>query len=366
MFVFAVTQVTALTASHLSWSGVARSVLLFWLIWWAWTQFTWTLNPADTDHDFVRVLTLVATGIAFVMATSVTLAFTSDVLWFVVPYIMVRLLGLALQVRIDLEREWPGDRTVTVWATLSLVGLALVLAGAFVDPPARNWIWLVAIVADLIAAGNGAAGGRTWDIRPAHFSERHGLFVIIALGESLIAAGTAVSGEPRTAALMRVVVAVLTVACLLWWSYFGWLKRATERGLAAAPADRIGSVARDAFSLGHFPLLCGIIGFAVAIKEMVHEPTTPAPGAVVAALGIGIALFIGSSAWVYWRTCHHLLVGRLVMLVVAEGVLVLVAGQDPIWPLAVFAAGLLGIVLIEAVMPPGAAADELEIPPTDT
>src|SRR4029079_12809799 len=115
VFVFAVTQVTALTASHLSWSGVARSVLLFWLIWWAWTQFTWTLNPADTDHDFVRVLTLAATGIAFVMATSVTLAFHADVLWFVVPYIMVRLVGLALQVRIDLERDSPADRTVSIW-----------------------------------------------------------------------------------------------------------------------------------------------------------------------------------------------------------------------------------------------------------
>ena len=240
------------------------------------------------------------------------------------------------------------------------------LAGAFVDPPARNWIWLVAIGADLIAAGSGAAGGRTWDIRPAHFSERHGLFVIIALGESLIAAGTAVSGEPRTAALMRVVVATLAVACLLWWSYFGWLKRATERGLAAAPADRIGSVARDAFSLGHFPLLCGIIGFAVAIEEMVHHPTSPPSGDVVAALGVGVALFIGSTVWVYWRTCHQLLVSRLVLLVLAEGVLVLVADQEPLWLLAVFVVALLGVVIIEAVAPPAVTADELEIPATDT
>ena len=288
-------------------------------------------------------------------------------LWFVVPYILVRLLGLALQVRIDLEREWPGDRTVTSWATLSLVGLALVLAGAFVDPPARNWIWLVAIGADLIAAGSGAAGGRTWDIRPAHFSERHGLFVIIALGESLIAAGTAVSGEPRTSALMRLVVAVLAVACLLWWSYFGWLKRATERGLAAAPADRIGSVARDAFSLGHFPLLCGIIGFAVAIEEMVRHPTTPASGrgrrrvgrrhrAVHRLVGVGVLAHVPSS-------CSS---ARLVVLVVAEGVLVLVADQDPIWPMAVFVVALLGIVIVEADAPPATTADELEIPPTDT
>jgi low temperature requirement protein LtrA len=170
VFVFAVTEVTGLTAAHLTWNGVARSVLLFWLIWWAWTQFTWTLNPADTDHDLVRVITLVAAAIAFVMATGVSVAFTADVWWFVVPYVLVRLLGLGLQVRIDLEHERPDDKTVTAWAALSLVGLVLVLVGASFDPPARTWIWLLAITADLIAAGSGAAGGRTWDIRPAHFT----------------------------------------------------------------------------------------------------------------------------------------------------------------------------------------------------
>jgi low temperature requirement protein LtrA len=85
VFVFAVTQITALTAANLTWSGVARSILLFWLIWWAWTQFTWTLNPADTTHDLVRILTLVATGVAFIMATSVTRAFGPEFFWFVVP-----------------------------------------------------------------------------------------------------------------------------------------------------------------------------------------------------------------------------------------------------------------------------------------
>ena len=71
VFVFAVTQVTVLTAHHLDFPGVGRSVLLFWLVWWAWTQFTWTLSPADTQHPFVRVCVLVATGSAFVMAASV-------------------------------------------------------------------------------------------------------------------------------------------------------------------------------------------------------------------------------------------------------------------------------------------------------
>ena len=80
VFVFAVTQVTALTAHNLTIDGVLRSLVLFWLIWWAWTQFTWTLNPADTTHDLVRIITLVATGVAFIMATSVSRAFGSEAL----------------------------------------------------------------------------------------------------------------------------------------------------------------------------------------------------------------------------------------------------------------------------------------------
>jgi low temperature requirement protein LtrA len=367
VFVFAITEITKLTASHLTWNGVARSLLLFWLIWWAWTQFTWTLNPADTTRDSVRIVTLVATGIAFVMATSVGRAFGPEVFWFVVPYLLVRLLGLALQVRVDLEHESRDQGSVVPWAALSLIGLALVFAGACFDTPARNWIWLGAIAADMFAAFTGARPGRTWDIKPAHFSERHGLFVIIALGESLIVAATAISGVDRTAALMGDVVAALVIVCLLWWSYFGWLKEAVERGLAEASTTRIAGLARDAFSLGHFPLVSGIIAFSVAVEEILRHPATPPSGRVVGALGAGIALFVGSSAFVYWRTCGHVLVARLAILAVTEVALLTLVDQDPVWLLTAGAVGTLAIVVVEAITHRESAAErelEHEIPPS--
>src|SRR5262249_16686287 len=274
--------------------------LLFWLIWWAWTQFTWTLNPADTNHDVVRVLTLVATGAAFLMAASTTRAFGDDVLWFAVPYLVVRLLGLALQLRIDLHREGTRQGTMLAWVLLSFVGLALVLVGALVDPPARNVIWLLAIVADLGAAARASRG--QWDLTPSHFSERHGLFVIIALGESLIVAAAAVSSEPRTLDLVVDTIAALAVAGLLWWTYFGWLKEALERGLEAA-GRRIGAVASTAFSMGHFPVVYGIIAFAVALDQIVRHPAQVPPVEITAALAGAVALFVGCSALAYWRTC---------------------------------------------------------------
>ena len=110
VFVFAVTQVTTVTAEHLDLQGIWRGVLVFWLIWWAWTQFTWTLNPADTRHVVVQVVTLLATATAFVMAASVALAFGDEALWFAIPYVVGRVMGLGLQVRIALEARGDGTR----------------------------------------------------------------------------------------------------------------------------------------------------------------------------------------------------------------------------------------------------------------
>ncbi len=345
VFVFAVTQVTVLTAHHLDAGGVARSAVLFWLIWWAWTQFTWTLSPADTQHTVVRVTTLAATGAAFVMAASVPRAFATDPLWFAVPYVVIRLLGLGLQVRVDHEQA--DDAAVAMsWVSISLAGLAVVLLGGFVAMPGRTWVWVGAIAVDFLAAGI-AGKNAVWDLHAGHFSERHGLFVIIALGESLIVAGSAVAADERTADLVLAAGACLTIACLLWWTYFGWLKEALEEGFAAVPAAQVGPVARDAFSFAHFPLICGIIGFAVAVEEIVLHPDRPAETAVIVSLVVGIGLYISASALAYWRIARVILTARLAILAGTLAAVGLLADAEPLWPLTAVAVGLLAIVLVE-------------------
>jgi low temperature requirement protein LtrA len=350
VFVFAVTQLTVLTAHDLTPGGILRSILLGWLIWWAWTQFTWTLNPADTTHPVVRIVTLAATAAALVMAASVPRAFADDALWFAAPYVLVRVLGLGLQVRVELERVGASHSGVVTWAGFSAIGLVLVLVGAIVDPGVRPWVWLLAILADLLAAAR-AGRNTTWDLNPAHLSERHGLFVIIAIGESLIVAGTAVANDERSLALGAAAAAAILVASLLWWTYFGWLKDALEERYAAAPPERMGPLARDAFSLAHFPLIGGIVGFAVALEEIGLHPDEPAPAAVLASLGIGVALFVASSA-LSLRLCGgHLLVPRLAILAVMVLAIVLVAPLPPVWPLLVVAGALFAIVWIEGPGP---------------
>ncbi len=351
VFVFAVTQVTVLVAYDLTPSGVLRGILIFWLIWWAWTQFTWTLNPADTTHPIVRAVTLLATAIAFVMATAVPDAFDGGALWFAVPYVAVRGLGLWLQVRVDLERQGVDRSGIYRWVAWSVPGLILVVAGALAAPDLRPWIWTGAVVMDLVAASIGGRGA-TWDLNAAHVSERHGLFVIIAIGESLIVAGAAASTEVRSPALVLAAGSGIAVACLLWWTYFGWLKDASEHALARFPSSAIGRTTRDAYSLAHFPLLCGIVGFAVGVKEITGHPEDPLAVEYTVALAVGVALFVGFSA-VFWRRLGGSWLGpRLGLVALMVPAVFAAAAIGPAVPLLVVAAILVAIVVVEAVRSP--------------
>jgi low temperature requirement protein LtrA len=359
VFVFAVTQVTAITAHDLSVTGILHAVLVGWLIWWAWTQFTWTLNPADTTHDRVRVITLAATGAAFILAASVPRAFGDEALWFALPYLVVRGLGLGLQVLVETERPAVDHRAVYRWAGASLVGLLLVLVGAIAEPGLRSAIWLAAILADLAAA---ALAGReaTWDLDPGHLAERHGLIVIIALGESLIVAGAAVSSAPVSPDLVLVVGAAVVVTCLLWWTYFGWLKEALEDRFARVPLDQLGSTARDAFSSAHYPLIGGIVGFAVCGEETVAHPGEPMSGPILAALGVGVGLFLAAAALSLRRLGGPVLLGRLGVVAVMLGALVVLAVVPfpPVVPLGIVAVALLAVIGLEAVSRPGAEGSQ--------
>ena len=357
VFVFAVTQVTTVTAEHLDLVGVGRAVLIFWLVWWAWTQFTWTLNPADTRHVVVQVFTLVATAAAFVMASSVSLAFGDEALWFAIPYVAVRLLGLGLQLRIanagDPDGAPRSSRHVIAWVGMSTLGLVAVLAGALVDTPARAWIWVGAIVLDLLAAAIAGSSDDPWDITAGHLAERHGLFVIIAIGESLIIAGTAAADTSRSLDLIGLAGAGLVVVGLLWWSYFAWFKDDLEAAFAeTAPAER-GAFARDAYSLAHFPLVGGIVGFAIAADLMVLHPTDSVDGPTLAALGAGTSLFMGATVFSYWRLRRQVLLPRLAITLAASAALTLVVGTRPVVPLTIVAAGLAAVAFAERDRLPG-------------
>ena len=166
----------------------------------------------------VELSVLVATAVVFLMAVVLPDAFSGGGAWFAISYVSVRVIGLAVYGRVAWDD--PAKRAaVRRFALLSAGGLLAVAAGGVASEDARVW-WWAAAVADLFAAVvAGAAEG--WDIRPDHFGERHGLFVIIALGESLIVAAAGLSGAERTAHTVAAGVLAVAGTCGLWWTYFG-------------------------------------------------------------------------------------------------------------------------------------------------
>lgn len=345
VFVYAVTQVVALLHDELTWPTVGRAVLVFWLVWWAWTQFTWALNSADTTHPAVEASVLVATAVAFLMAVVVPDAFGDAGGWFAAAYIAVRALGLAVYGRVAWDD--PAKRAaVRRFALASVTGLVAVAAGGVASGNARLWWWGAAILLDLFAAAIGATA-EGWDIRPDHFGERHGLFVIIALGESLIVAAAGLTGVERTAEVVAVGIFAVAATCSLWWTYFIRAKPALDRALGRLAGAQRSTLARDAYSFGHFLVVFGIVLFAVAIEDAVeHVDASMSTGAVAALTG-GLVLFLGATAGILWRAGVGVLVPRVV--IVAGTVAAVWATHDAgvAWSLAAAAAGVVAVAAVE-------------------
>jgi low temperature requirement protein LtrA len=349
VFVYAITQLTASLRVDLTPRGMLETIVVFWLVWWAWTQFTWALNLADTEESHVRLATLLATAVAFFMAQAVPDAFADGGAWFAIPYVGVRLTGLTVYAWVaqgDVEQR----ASVRGFWLVSLTGMAAVIAGAFAGATLRTALWFLAIALDFVAATQ--AGRGTWRVSPRHFAERHALFVIIGLGESLIAAGIGTGDVARTAELVVAAVLAVLATCALWWSYFGWAKEAAEEAFAAAPVDERARIARDAYSLRHFPIVGGIIGFAVAVEETVAHPGEPLSTPLAFSLAAGVVLFVLGTAAVLFYTSRiqpWTRIGAAAVIAVAVPLTARIHGS---LALAVAAGAVGALAAVEHVWPP--------------
>ena len=345
VFVFAITQVVGLVHHNLTPAGIGKAVLVFWMIWWGWTQFTWALNPVNTEHATVRLWTLTATGIAFIMAINVGDAFGDGGLLFAGSYVVCRLIGLGIYY--NAARGQPEfARAVRYFTLLSIGGLTMAVIGGFLAPEIRVWVWLAAVLLDMGAAFRGARAGG-WNLYPGHFAERHGLFVIIALGESLVAAGIAATHQEMSTPLMMVALGAVAVTCLLWWSYFGWLMGSLEEALHKRQGADQSKLARNAYSLLHFPLIGGIIAVAVGIEAMVAHPNEALEFRPLAAFAVGILLFVGAGAAAWKAAGGKILWRRMATIGAALGILFLLPAPRPMWVLGITSAALFGILLLE-------------------
>ena len=296
-FVFAITQVSHLVLENLSFEGVAQALLALLVVWWAWNYTTWVTNELDPDSIAVRALLIGVMLASLLLAVAIPQAFGAHALLFAGSYVAIQVgrhlfLTFASASPGTIERE----RAARILAWFLAAGV-LWIAGAFAEGPARWALWLAALAIDYVAPlvlywvpGRPRLSGATWEVETAHFAERFQLFVIIALGETIVLTGATTAGlELDTPRLLAFGLAFLGTAAL-WWLYFNYVAVIAERRLALS-SDRT-RLARDAFTYLHAGIIAGIILWAVGDELVIAHPSEVLPGREVAVVVAGPALYL--------------------------------------------------------------------------
>lgn len=299
VFVFAITQVAgALNHDH-SGSGWLHAALLLWLVWWAWSQFTWAGNAIDLERRGVRVAVITVAGLVLLAAAALPEAFGDRGVGFAVPYTAVRLSGLGLY-WFGLRGDEAHRAALRTYLPVASISPLLVLAGGLAATGVRPWLWGLAVVVDLVSVA--AAGRGEFRVGPEHFAERHALIVIIALGESVVAIGATLAGLEPTTAVLLTAIGGFAVVGVQWGGYFEWVHPGAEARLRDEPDHRRrGNLARDLFTLGHIPIVAGSVVFAVGVEEALVHPGD-LPTFAWTALAVGLGAFVAGSAFVVLRS----------------------------------------------------------------
>ena len=291
VFVFAVTQVSALLSRDLAWRGLGRSLLVLALVWWAWSAFVWAANAEEEEAPTLRLILLMGMVLIFIAGLAIPRAFGSEGALFAATYAAVRLLHLGLYADAS-RRGHAAWKAIAGFALTVAIGMALLVAGSLLHGWRRDALWAAAVAIDYAGPGllTRARLRGLQEVAVAHFAERYGLFIIICLGESVVAIGVGASGHPLDAEIVAAVGLGILITAGLWWTYFERFASRAEESLRHH-ADPV-LAASDAYSYLHLLLVAGIIIFAVGVKLSLRDVGEPLADAPRLALCGGIALYL--------------------------------------------------------------------------
>jgi low temperature requirement protein LtrA len=288
VFVFGITQVTAFLARDPTWIRLLEGLAILAVLWWAWVAYAWLGNTAASDEGPVRVVLLGAMGAMIVVSLAVPHAFGADALAFGIGFFIVRsahLLAYYVVVRDDPELQGVVRRlAVTIIPAASL----LVLAGAL-DGTARALCWVAALAIDY--GGLALRGTEGWRVVPGHFAERHGLIVIIALGESIVSLSVGAAHLRLGIGTIAAALVGGAVAAAMWWAYFDFVALAAERRFREADRVEQARIARDSYSYLHLPMVTGVVIFALGVKKTLGDVGGELHAVPAVALCCGPALY---------------------------------------------------------------------------
>ena len=300
VFVFAITQVTQFIADDPTWEGLARGLLILAAVWWAWVGYSWLTNWLDTEEDLTRLGVFVAMAAMFVVSLSIPTTFGDDGLLFALAYAVVRVTHVVLYGYATNDADI--QEAVRRFAPPVTVGVSLLVVASFFDGAVQGGIWVVAIACDFSAGLVGR--GQKWKLHPGHFAERHGLIVIIALGESIVATGLGAQGTGLTAEVVIAALLAIVLAAALWWAYFDVVAIVAERRLSQAGRVEQALMARDSYSYIHLLMIAGIVLVALGAKKTIAHVDEPLKIVPAVALCGGVALYLIGHIAFRWRNVH--------------------------------------------------------------
>ena len=347
VFVLSFTQVTIAMADKPNVEGFGEGILILAAVWWAWAAYGWLTNSIDPDENVNRLCIFAAMGGMLVVSLSIPQAFGNRGVLFGCAYFAVRALQMLLYVR-NTRRDDESDdlQAILKLAPGLLLGSALLIVAGLLDGGARASIWILAVLIDWSTPL--LFGTDEFHLDPGHFAERYGLIVLIALGESVLAIGTAAELTLDTGEVLAALLGIVSVAAL-WWAYFDILAIVAERRLIEAPPGEQAPLARDAYSYLHFPLIAGIVLLALGLKKTlghVDEALDPVPA--IALCG-GTALYLLGNVALRLRTLGSLSPHRLFAAAALLALIPLALAADALISLLAVSAVLAALITYEAI-----------------
>ena len=289
VFVLALTQCTALMAYDQTWSGLAQGLLILGVVWWAWVGYSWLTSVIDPEEGAVRLVIFVAMAAMLIVSLSVKEAFDSLALVFALGLGVFRTAHIALFMLAGADDQ-NLRRSVVGLGVSTAVGIGLLVTASFFDGVAQGALFALAILLDM--SGPYFFGAEGWKLVPGHFAERHGLILIVALGESIVALGIGASGALDLGIGTAAVLGVFLTSAL-WWTYFDVVALISARRLSEAPPGRVqNELARDSYSYIHLLMVAGVVLIALGMKVTIGHYDEHLHAETAFALLGGVAIYL--------------------------------------------------------------------------
>jgi low temperature requirement protein LtrA len=315
VFVLAITQCTGLMSHDQTWSGLAQGLLILAVLWWAWVGYAWLTSVIDPEALAIRGVIFVAMAALLIVAICVQEAFGNLALTFALAIGVFRAAHIALFMLAGAATD-DGDlrRSVIGLAVSTAVAVGILALASFFDGLAQGALWALAIFLDM--AGPYFFGSEGWKLVPGHFAERHGLIVIIALGESIVAIGVGASGALDLGIGTAAVLGVF-LAAALWWTYFDVVALISARRLGEAEPGQVqNELARDSYSYIHLLLVAGIVLMALGMKVTIGHASAHLDDVPAFALLGGVSIYLLGLVAFRYRHVHSVNRQRLGLAIV--------------------------------------------------